>query len=86
MSLSNVVHLPERKYDEIKNADEAMSVLRRAMYEYHYKELADHIGVSASCIMSIRSGRTKWPRSHTFFALVKALGLEMHLVPARRKD
>lgn len=67
------------KYVETPGAQEAMSVLRLEMYNWHHEYLAEQVGVSVSCIMAIRSGRTKWPRPHTFFGLLRVLGLAMYL-------
>ena len=84
MSIVQLIeHKPRAKASyayKLRNADEAMNVLRVAMHTWDYKDLAKHVGVSNSCIMSVRSGRTKWPRPHTFFGLLEALELEMHLV------
>ena len=63
----------------VHSADRTMFVLRNEMYEYDLDDLAAEIGRSKSCLYAIRSGRTKWPRGDTFFALVKALGLEVVL-------
>lgn len=82
--MSNVVPMPKAdkpKWTErYRNAEKAMSFLRQEMYKYDYKELAKEVGVSTSCIMAIRSGRTKWPRHTTFFGLLTALDLDMLLV------
>lgn len=67
------------------DADAAMHVLRMEMYKHEYKTLAEKVGVSTSCIMAIRSGRTKWPRPHTFFGLLRELELEMYLIPKHRQ-
>ena len=69
-------------YKGIKNAEDAMTVIRTAIYNHGDPEqLANYIGVSKSCIFAIRAGRTKWPRQTTFFALLNALDLEMVLRP-----
>jgi hypothetical protein len=64
---------------KIAVADDAMQMLRMAMYEWDATALAHQVGVSKSCIMAIRSGRTKWPRPATFFGLLDALDMEMVL-------
>lgn len=75
----SIPHKPSRSYG-VRDAEEAMIVVRNAIYEHGDPELlANRIGVSVSCIFAIRSGRTKWPRSHTFFGLLSALDLEMSL-------
>lgn len=80
----NVIKMPSR-YRGIKNAEDAMTVIRNAIYEHGDAELlANRIGVSVSCIFAIRAGRTKWPRSHTFFGLLAVLDLEM--IIRRRED
>lgn len=77
MAQQNVVQMPPR-YRGIKNAEDAMTVIRNAIYDHGDPELlANRIGVSVSCIFAIRSGRTKWPRAHTFFGLLSVLELEM---------
>lgn len=68
----------------LPDADAAMSVLRKAMHGMHYKDLAEAVGVSNSCIMAIRSGRTKWPRPATFFNLIEELQLDLYLVPRKK--
>lgn len=79
--MSNVVAIPRRHYDGVRDADEAMSVVRSHMYGHDPELLAKRVGVSKSCIWAIRSGRTKWPRSGTFFALLIVLDLEMVIRP-----
>lgn len=70
----------------LNNEDEALTVLRLAMYTYDTTKLAKTVGVSAGCIYAIQSGRTKWPRPNTFFGLLRALDLEMHLIPRGKNE
>lgn len=65
--------------------EEVMNAVRIKLYEWRPKDLADQIGVSVSCIYSVRAGRTKWPRGKNLFALLDACGIEMHLYDRRRK-
>lgn len=82
---TNVVKLQPR-YKGVNNAEDAMTVIRNAIYEHGDPELlANRVGVSASCIFAIRAGRTKWPRPHTFFGLLSALDLEM-IIRRRESD
>lgn len=72
---------PRPRYaGKVRNADQAMNKLRMKMYNHHYAALAERVGVSPSCILAIRSGRTTWPRPQTFFGLLRELELEMLLV------
>ena len=64
---------------KIRAAHQAMNVLRLHMHSIRATDLAKEVGVSPACIYSIKSGRTKWPRPKTFFALLDQFGLEMHL-------
>lgn len=70
-----VTRLPQTT--RIAVSEDAMNLLRRRMHDWHHTELAEKVGVSSSCIMAIRSGRTKWPRPHTMFRLLEVLNLEM---------
>lgn len=79
----NPIQRPSRKVSYSKgliNADDAMNVLRRKMYDFDVGELAEKADISRACVMAIRSGRTKWPRPKTFFNLLKVLDLKMLLV------
>jgi DNA-binding XRE family transcriptional regulator len=61
----------------IGNQDEAMNLLRLDMHNMDAGLLATRIGVSVSCIYAIRSGRTKWPRHETMFAICRVLGWQI---------
>lgn len=58
-----------------------MDLIRAELYAYpmDYASLAREIGIREGTLYAVRSGRTKWPQPHTFFGLVKALGLEVQL-------
>ena len=75
---TNVVKLP-LAYKGIRNAEAVMNIIRTEIYASDIELLAVRVGVSKSCLFSIRSGRTKWPRHATFFALIDALDLELYL-------
>lgn len=75
---ANVVTL-RRGTQKFVIPDEVMNQVRLRMYRYEPQELADYIGKSKSCVYALRSGRTKWPRGETLFALLEACGLELHL-------
>jgi DNA-binding phage protein len=61
-----------------------MNVIRDSLYAHgDMIELAQEVGLSASTLFAIRSGRTKWPRHNTIFSLINALGLEMVLQKRR---
>jgi hypothetical protein len=81
--LQGVRRAPERKYhytSRIKSAEDTMNKLRIEMYGCDMHHMAQSIDVSYSCLMSIRSGRTIWPRPKTFWGIIDYLGLEVHLV------
>jgi len=65
---------------QCSNADDAMMTLRTEMYAWEIPHMAEDIGVSASCLYAIRSGKTKWPRQKAFFGLIEYLELKMLLV------
>lgn len=58
-----------------------MATLREAIIAFgdNYR-LAKRVGVSRGTIDKIVSGRTKWPRPETMFALLVVLNLRMVLV------
>lgn len=64
---------------KLRDAEAVMDRLRIEMHEYDVDVLANMVGVSKSCIMAIRSGRTKWPRPKTFFGILDALNMHMTL-------
>lgn len=85
--MNTVVQMPSQPKPKVpsygknlRSAEEAMQVLRMEIYKWDHKKLAEAVGVSSSCIMAIRSGRTQWPRPKTFFGLLEALDLDMLLV------
>ena len=59
--------------------EQVMNELRLRMYQHEAKDLAALMRVTPSCIYSIKSGRTKWPRGRTLFALLTALEIEFRL-------
>lgn len=69
------------RYSGIHDAEDAMAVIRDAMYGKDIDIIARRVGVSVSCIRRIRSGTTKWPRPATFFTLLVILDLEMIIRP-----
>lgn len=75
----NVVTLRKRGDRSFTLDADVMNVLRLRMYEHDVADLCEHMGVSKSCVYAIRSGRTKWPRGKTLFALMDALRIEMRL-------
>lgn len=75
MKTSKVVRFPTGGTCTV--SEDAMNIVRLKMYDWHIEDLAEEVGVSKSCLYSIRSGRTKWPRPLAFFGLLRALGLEM---------
>ncbi len=81
MQTSGVVVSLKRRYEGIRDAEAAMTVIRNAMYGHDAELLAKRIGRSLSCVHAIRSGRTKWPHHYTFFALLVVLDLEMIIRP-----
>lgn len=88
MSQTNVVQMvpTPRVYHGIKDAEAAMTVIRNAVDGFNDDYLlARRIGVSQSCIYYIRTGRTKWPRHGTFFALLAVLDLEL-VIRARQSE
>ena len=69
-----------RAMAEVERA-ELMQTLRDAIYDYDdLRHLATMTGRSLSCLHSIRSGRTKWPRWDTIFPIAMECDLKMKLV------
>ena len=57
---------------------EIMDVVRNALWDHgDMGLLAIRVGRSVSCLNSIRSGRTRWPRWDTLLSLMYPLGLEL---------
>lgn len=77
--LNTVTPLRRSYRTQLKGAEAAMSTIRWEMHNHYPRDLADEVGCSVSCIYAIRSGRTKWPRHHTFFRLCDYLGLKLYL-------
>lgn len=57
-----------------------MATIRAGLYRYGDNDLmAAKCGKSKSCIHAIRSGRVRWPRHETLFALIYWLDLKLTL-------
>lgn len=77
--------------DQLIVSDEAraeiMDRVRRALYDVGGPDdvalLAQEVGKSVSCLYLIRSGRARWPRWDTLFALLPHLGLTLKVVKVR---
>lgn len=76
---ANVIPLPVG-YTRDAQAELLLREVRMEVYNYHPVELAQRVGVSRSTIESFRSGRTKWPRHATLFALLDAMGYKLVLM------
>lgn len=44
-----------------------------------YKKIAQEMGLSSSTIHNIASRKTKWPRPHTFFAILNHYNVKLDL-------
>ena len=65
---------------------EIMDNIRKELYILdtgELKKLAWSIGRSYSCLIAIRSGRSKWPHAKTIFPLCRALGIKFTLIDER---
>lgn len=49
-----------------------------------HKKLAKDIGVGASTIANIMSGKTRWPRHSTLFPLLQSLGYSIRIVEGNK--
>ena len=65
-----------------KNGEALMDAIRAHMYDDAPQAIADGINKSLACVYAIRSGRTKWPRDDTIWALLDFFGLELDIVKA----
>lgn len=45
--------------------------------QFSHKEFAQRSGISYTCLMNFKHGRTKLPRFSTVYGMAKALGLEL---------
>lgn len=50
------------------------------------KAIAREVGVSPSTINNLASGKTRWPRPTTLFPLLRAMNMEIQLVPRKNRD
>jgi hypothetical protein len=69
-----------------EDREEIMDVIRARLYRLdniQMKRLSWSIKRSYSCLVSIRSGRTKWPYSNTLFPLLREFDLRLTI--ANRK-
>jgi DNA-binding Xre family transcriptional regulator len=80
--MTNVIALRKTKQG-YRLAEDVMNDLRLRMYTWNALDLAEATGVSVACIHSIKSGRTKWPRGKTLFAILEALDIDLLLVDAK---
>lgn len=66
--------------DRSDQADAVLREVRLEIYKHDYILLARKIGVSPSTVMAFRSGRTRWPRPNTLFAILEEIGYEIRIV------
>lgn len=88
MAQTNVINIEERRGRRPKAyqiSDDVMNEIRLRLYEWSPKDAAEACGVSLGCIYAIRRGTTKWPRPHTFFAILELVDVEMRLYDRRQK-
>lgn len=64
---------------QISRREDVINKIRADLYAMDLEILANKIGVSKSCLYSIRSGRTKWPRDTTLLTLIATLNYELWL-------
>lgn len=60
--------------------DDVMRRLRWDMHGPRAVEIAEDLNLSPGCIYAIKSGRTKWPRPATLFALLEYFGWKLEIV------
>jgi transcriptional regulator with XRE-family HTH domain len=60
-------------------SEQVMDDIRMRLYQYDKREVADACQLSIGTIYSIQSGRTKWPRPNTLFAILRFLQIEFRL-------
>lgn len=63
----------------VSRREDIINKIRADLYGKDLEILANKIGVSKSCLYSIRSGRTKWPRDTTLLTLIDTLNYELWL-------
>lgn len=63
-----------------------MNEVRQALWDHgDMRLLSNYTGISLSCLLALRGGRTRWPRDTTMFTVCDALGLEMRMVRVNRR-
>ena len=84
--MSNVVRIPVHKPRTFTSAERLIEEVRKDIFASgeKYRVLAGQVGVSASTINNLASGKTRWPRPTTLFPLLGALGLELKLTKKGR--
>lgn len=63
----------------VEDREPLMNALRAELQDKDLILLANRIGVCYSTLANVRSGKTKWPRHGTLFALLHVLGFELWL-------
>jgi transcriptional regulator with XRE-family HTH domain len=86
--LSNIVRMPSHRPRSFTSAERMIEEVRKDIFASgeKYKNLAEKVGVSASTINNLASGKTRWPRPTTLFPLLNALGLELKMVKKGRGE
>jgi hypothetical protein len=79
LKLASIDGVRKEFIERTDTAEEAMNVIRDELYYHQPKDVARYTGLALGTIYAIRSGRTLWPRPHTFFTLIRFLDLEMYL-------
>lgn len=78
--MNNVFQLPAKNMRRDPQAAEFLYEIRRECDSWDIDELAATTGISRAALYAFRSGRTKFPRPKTLFAILDALGFEMVVV------
>jgi transcriptional regulator with XRE-family HTH domain len=83
--MTNVVPIPTWKPKTFTSPEALLDEVRRQRGQVRLtnKQLASEVGVSASTVSNFQSGKTRWPRPTTLFPLLRALNLEIQLVPRK---
>lgn len=87
--MPKVITLPTNTAGKIrrdKHTIEFLYEVRMETYQWDVEELMHQTGLSRATIYSFRSGRTKFPRPGTLFAILDALGWELVLMRPQTQE
>lgn len=77
--MTNVVKLQKPQVFDTPERVMAMLADRIHAERKTYKQIASAMEISSSTVASLARGRTRWPRPHTFMALLTYFNLQFRI-------